>query len=104
MSGTGKSTALHQLGRRGHRVVDTDYGHWSHWIILPGGSMDWVWREPEICDERALVLHHLATVEPLLRKTATAEIDATAHIGEVVRQLEELALTPARSEKDGTTR
>jgi dephospho-CoA kinase len=40
--------------------------------------------------ERDLVLHHLATIEPLLRATATVEIDASAPIDEVVRQLEEL--------------
>ena len=28
MSGTGKSSALAELRRRGHRVVDTDYGGW----------------------------------------------------------------------------
>jgi dephospho-CoA kinase len=28
MSGTGKSAALGELERRGHRVVDTDYGDW----------------------------------------------------------------------------
>jgi predicted ATPase len=29
MSGTGKSTALAQLGRRGHRIVDTDEPGWT---------------------------------------------------------------------------
>jgi dephospho-CoA kinase len=29
MSGTGKSTALEALRRRGHRTVDTDTGQWS---------------------------------------------------------------------------
>jgi hypothetical protein len=29
MSGTGKSAALAELARRGHRVVDTDYGDWT---------------------------------------------------------------------------
>jgi dephospho-CoA kinase len=42
-------------------------------------------------EERALVLHHLEVVEPLLRAGATLEIDASAPIDEVVRQLEELA-------------
>jgi hypothetical protein len=28
MSGTGKSAALAELARRGHHVVDTDYGDW----------------------------------------------------------------------------
>ena len=29
MSGTGKSSALAELARRGHRVIDTDYGGWT---------------------------------------------------------------------------
>jgi dephospho-CoA kinase len=29
MSGTGKSSALAELARRGHRVVDTDYDGWT---------------------------------------------------------------------------
>jgi adenylate kinase family enzyme len=146
MSGTGKSTALHLLGERGHRVVDTDTDEWSEWLTLPDGSRDWVWREEAIdqllaqhedgalfvagCksnqgkfygrfdhvallsapadvllaridgrtnnpygksdEERELILQHLATVEPLLRATATIEIDASAPAEEVARRLEEL--------------
>jgi hypothetical protein len=45
MSGTGKPAALQVLGERGHRIVDTDTGEWSHWVTSPGGSPDWVWRE-----------------------------------------------------------
>jgi shikimate kinase len=41
--------------------------------------------------ERALILRHHAEVEPLLRATATAEIDAGALLLRVVRQLENLA-------------
>ncbi|MFD0888363.1 AAA family ATPase [Streptosporangium algeriense] len=149
MSGTGKSTALEMLAARGHRTVDTDTDRWSHWVTLPDGSADWVWREPVIDDllaghragalfvagcksnqgrfyprfdhvvllsapaeimlariatrtnnpfgkrpeEREAVLRDLAEVEPLLRATSTAEIDASAPIGEVVRRLEELART-----------
>ncbi|MGW4667271.1 hypothetical protein [Streptosporangium sandarakinum] len=85
MSGTGKSTALEMLAARGHRAVDTDSDRWSHWVALPDGSVDWAWREPAIGD--------LAEVEPLLRATCTAEIDASAPIDRVVRQLEELAQT-----------
>lgn len=126
--------------------MDTDADAWSHWVTLPDGSADWIWREQAITDllsshgegslfvagcktnqgrfyplfdqivllsapvdvllariaarttnpygkrpeERAAVLHHLATVEPLLRATATVEIDATASIERVVQQLEEL--------------
>jgi RNase adaptor protein for sRNA GlmZ degradation len=32
MSGTGKSSALAELGRRGYRVVDTDDPGWSKWV------------------------------------------------------------------------
>jgi dephospho-CoA kinase len=48
MSGTGKSTALAELASRGHRVVDTDSDQWSHWVTLPDGERDWIWREPEM--------------------------------------------------------
>jgi shikimate kinase len=41
--------------------------------------------------ERAQVLRDLAEVEPLLRATATIEIDATAPLAQVVRHLENLA-------------
>ena len=42
-------------------------------------------------EERALVLRHLAEVEPLLRATATAELDATAPLDEVADRLEAIA-------------
>ena len=45
MSGTGKSTALDELGRRGFRVVDTDSPAWSEWI--PAAD-EWLWREDRI--------------------------------------------------------
>ncbi|MFF0249037.1 hypothetical protein ACWDR9_06200 [Streptosporangium sandarakinum] len=44
-------------------------------------------------EEREAILRDLAEVEPLLRATCTAEIDASAPIDRVVRQLEELAQT-----------
>jgi RNase adaptor protein for sRNA GlmZ degradation len=55
MSGTGKSAALADLGRRGFRVVDTDLPGWSEWI-----EDGWYWREDRIAellaaeDERTL--------------------------------------------------
>jgi shikimate kinase len=147
MSGTGKSTALKVLAERGYRVVDTDTDEWSHWVRLPDGSADWVWREDAMAgllsryeggtlfvagcktnqgkfyalfeyvvllsapadvllariatrtsnpygkspEERAEIRQNLAEVEPLLRASATVEIDATAPISRVVRELEELA-------------
>lgn len=45
MSGTGKSSALVELGRRGHRVVDTDTDEWSQWVRDEDGVPDWVWRQ-----------------------------------------------------------
>jgi hypothetical protein len=42
MSGTGKSTALIELERRGFQVVDTDEPPWSEWCDEDGG---YVWRE-----------------------------------------------------------
>ena len=146
MSGTGKSAVLQELGERGHRVVDTDAGQWSHWVTLTDGSPDWIWREDAIkallashrhghlfvagCKtnqrkfyphfdhiallsapadvllariaartsnpygkhpaERAQIMRDLAEVEPLLRTTATIEIDASAPLSQVVRHLENL--------------
>lgn len=41
-------------------------------------------------EERELILRHLAEVEPLLRATATSEIDASLPLAEVVWQIENL--------------
>ena len=143
MSGTGKSTALGELARRGFQVVDTDDQPWSEWSEADGG---YVWREdlmaellsqddgatlyvsgtvsnqhrfypkfdavvllsageevllPRIesrttnaygkaAEERALILHQLAEVEPLLRATCTHEIDAAQSVDDVVAQLVEI--------------
>jgi shikimate kinase len=43
MSGTGKSTVLAELARRGHRVVDTDYGGYS-----AADDSGQVWRDDRI--------------------------------------------------------
>jgi shikimate kinase len=40
MSGTGKTTLLRELARRGHTTIDTDYGGW----VGPGGD----WDEPRM--------------------------------------------------------
>jgi adenylate kinase family enzyme len=42
MSGTGKSTVLAELARRGFQVVETDDAPWSEWSEADGG---YVWRE-----------------------------------------------------------
>jgi AAA domain len=52
MSGTGKSSALAELGRRGFRVVETDLPGWSEWIedeADPEGG-GWFWREDRIAE------------------------------------------------------
>ncbi len=48
MSGTGKSTLLGELARRGHRVVDTDEPGWSEEVPLPGGGVEQLWVEPRM--------------------------------------------------------
>ena len=45
MSGTGKSTALAELARRGFRVVDTDEPGWSVWR-----DGEQVWREDRMSE------------------------------------------------------
>jgi len=47
MSGTGKSTALVELEKRGFAVVDTDHGGWSEWSDADGG---YLWREDRIAE------------------------------------------------------
>ena len=159
MSGTGKSTTLVELARRGHRVVDTDDGGWTEDVPSSDGrESERLWREDRIdvllgehddgvlfvsgCvsnqgkfyprfdavvllsapadvilgrvetretndygrteAQRDWILHDLATVEPLLRGGATAEIDTRAPLDEVANALERIAgtvpgsSTPAR--------
>jgi broad-specificity NMP kinase len=49
MSGTGKSTVLAELERRGHRVVDTDYGGWAEDVPTADGTgREQLWREDRI--------------------------------------------------------
>ena len=47
MSGTGKSSLLAELEKRGFAVVDTDYGGWSEWSDAEHG---YVWREDRIAE------------------------------------------------------
>ena len=49
MSGTGKSTVLAELARRGHRVVDTDDDGWSEEVPTGDGTgIEQLWREDRI--------------------------------------------------------
>ncbi len=147
ISGTGKSAALTELARRGHRVVDTDYGDWTEDAPTEAGDAERLWREDRMTAlldehrddslfvsgcvsnqrafyprfdavvllsapvdvilrrvatrntndygktdrERNLILEHLATVEPLLRSGASAEIDTRVPLAEVADELERIA-------------
>jgi dephospho-CoA kinase len=152
MSGTGTSTALAELARRGFRVVDTDYDGFSveTWSAEESRP-EQLWREHRIdellarheerapdeplfvsgcvsnqgkfyprfaavvllsapadvllerlatrvthdfgksSDERERILADLATVEPLLRAGADAEIDTRAPVAEVADRLARIA-------------
>ena len=57
MSGTGKSTALAELARRGFDVIETDRDGWSEWSESEGG---YVWREERIA--RMLAREHERTL------------------------------------------
>ncbi|HEX2404213.1 MAG TPA: AAA family ATPase [Acidimicrobiia bacterium] len=149
ISGTGKSSALFELGRRGHRVVETDDPGWSEWVEYPDevGGGEWLWVEDRMAEllqsdddrtlfvqgcvrnqgkfydrfdavvllsapaevildriagretnewgklpaERDLILHQLATVEPLLRASCSHELDASRPLAVVVADLIEIA-------------
>ena len=157
MSGTGKSTALSELERRGFQVVDTDEPPWSEWSDEDGG---YVWREDLITrllsgadgptlyvsgtvsnqgrfyprfdavvllsapadvllqrlesrtgndygktsEDRALILGHLAEVEPLLRASCTHELDATQPLADVVAQLVEIGRGPKPERRSAANR
>lgn len=150
MSGTGKSSALAELARRGPCVVDTDFGDYSEEVPTPDG-WEHLWREDRVdalldrheegvlflsgCvanqqefyprvdaivllsapvdvildsvasreasnfgkshAERDRILNDLATVEPMLRAVANAEIDTRAPLGDVVDAVERIAETLA---------
>lgn len=47
MSGTGKSSALVELGRRGHRVIDTDDEGWIVEVDTPAGPEP-MWDEDRV--------------------------------------------------------
>jgi adenylate kinase family enzyme len=143
MSGAGKSTALAELARRGHSVVDTDEGDWT----ADGSNFERLWHEDKMnallaehaagtlfvsgcvdnqgsyypqfdavvllsapldvllarvtnrstnpygktsCEQDQIIAY-TATVEPLLRAGATAEIDTRIRPDEVADELERIA-------------
>lgn len=154
MSGTGKTTVLDRLARRGYRVVDTDAGGWIEHVPRPNGGVERQWRADRVdallaehersgaplfvagtvwnqgafyprfdevvllsaplpvmleriaardtnpfgktAAERDRIAADTAEVEPLLRSSATVEIDTRTPLAEVVDQLATLAGPPPR--------
>lgn len=85
MSGTGKSTILEELSRRGLRTVDTDYDGWE----LP----DRTWDEPRMAQlEREEVRRYVQTVEPVLRGAATMELDGQRNVTELADVIQRLVV------------
>jgi shikimate kinase len=141
MSGTGKSTLLDEMSRRGYDVIDTDYNGWT----LPDGT----WDEPRMAallagatrvvvsgtvtnqgrfydrfdhvvllsaplgvlldrvakrsnnpygktaEHQQEIGHYLGEVEPLLRRSATAELDGRRPVGELADIVEQLLAAPS---------
>ena len=56
MSGTGKSTVISELKKRGHHAIDLDADGWSAWTPCEGDPTganpghDWVWNERKLAD------------------------------------------------------
>ena len=136
MSGTGKTTVLDELRRRGHITVDTDYDDWqlpdrtwderrmqqlleSNSDVVVSGAVENQGRfydrfehvvllsvplhvliervrsrtnNPygKTSEQQAEIARYLDTVEPLLRRRATLELDgqrATSELADVIEQL-----------------
>lgn len=68
MSGTGTSTALAELGRRGFRAVDIAD------VILDRVERRTTNDYGQAAAERELIFRHLASVEPRLRASCTHEV------------------------------
>ncbi len=49
MSGTGKTSVIEELTKRGLTAIDTDSEEWCEWTLEPSGDgpsePDWIWRE-----------------------------------------------------------
>ena len=148
MSGTGKSTIIRELRRKGFTAIDMDDPGWSTWgsdghqiwleeplqkaldaaqsspVFVSGCAENQVAFYPQFShivllsaptdiikkrlacresnaygkrpDELAQILDQLAQIEPLLRQSATHEIDTTSPVDQIVTTLISLALSPVR--------
>ena len=86
MSGTGKSTALAELRRRGYETVDTDEPGWTGWSEADGG---YVWREDRIA---ALL------ARPRTRETTLFVSGTVSNQGRFYPQFEAVVLLSAPAE------
>jgi len=106
MSGVGKATLLKGLARRGHTVVDTDDNGWvlddGRWDELrmqravgARGQSGRVRHDPygNRTEEQMEIAGYLETVEPLLRRGATLELDGRAEPDALVATVE-LLISP----------
>lgn len=137
MSGTGKTTLLEELSRRGFHTVDTDDDGWTladgtwdaarmtallerHPDVIVSGTVDnqvdFYGRFGEVVllsvplqiaihrvstrlnnpygrtvEERAEIARHTEDVEPLLRQSATVELDGQLPVPELADRVEALA-------------
>jgi broad-specificity NMP kinase len=92
MSGTGKSTALAGLARRGARVIETDDAPWSEWSDADGG---YVWREEHIDellahdDEGTLYLSGTVSNQGRFYQRFDAVVLLSAPLDVLLRRIEE---------------
>ena len=137
MSGTGKTTVLDELCRRGHRTLDTDYDGWvladgswdearmtaflhDHNDVIVAGTVSNQGRFYDRFDhvvllsaplavllqrvgsrtnnsygqtpqQRAEIGRYFETVEPLLRRRATVELDGRLPVSELADLIDDLA-------------
>lgn len=140
MSGTGKTTLLQELARRGMRTVDTDYDGWTladgrwdagrmselldqHAEVVVSGTVD---NQVDFYDrfghlvllsvpvdvaiarvsartdnpyggttaEQDEIVRNTDEIEPLLRESATLELDGRLPVPELADRVEELARQP----------
>lgn len=88
ISGTGKSSALAELGRRGYLLsAPAD-------VILDRIARRTTNNYGKTPAEQAMILDDLARVEPLLKASCTHELDASRPLDEIVADLIAIASRP----------
>ena len=99
MSGTGKSTALQELARRGFRTVDTDEGGWTEWRDDSGGG-GYYWNEPRMEEllagmgDAPLFVSGTATNQGRFYPRFDAVVLLSAPVGVLLDRIERRAANP----------